>query len=124
MIGLIGNLISLLFLFAALGILGLVVYGCVAKAFQETVLAEVEGKGVQAPNYRRYGHFLWRLVCPVFVVAGICLKFMTLSIHSNTENEGETYMRNGTVWHQDSDGLWRDYAGNIDYSASQTGKPY
>jgi hypothetical protein len=121
MTGLFGNIITVLFLVAALGILGLVVYGCVAKAYGETVLAKTDAR---APKYRRYGHFLWRLVYPVFAVTGICSKILVVNIDPDTENEGETYMRNGAVWHRDSDGLWRDYTGNIDYSASQTGKPY
>lgn len=124
MTGLLVNMIGGLFLVAALGILGLIVYRGVANAYRETVLDDVEGKGAQDHKHRRFGHFLWRLVYPVLAVIGIIFKVMFELMNTEPEKVGDTFYRNGSLWHRDSDGLWRDSNGKIDYSASRFGPPY
>ena len=106
MAGLFGNLINALFLIAALGILVVVVYGGVAKAYRETVLAKA---GAQAPNYRRYGHFLWQLVYPLFVLVGVCLKVMAVLLGDDPKAEEETRWHDGTYWKRSSAGTWYSY---------------
>ncbi len=107
MTGLLVNMIGGLFLVAALGILGLVVYNSVANAYRETVLADVEERCGQAPKHRRYGHFLWRLVYPVLAVVSILLKTLAM-IAVNTENPRRKsyYCGDGTVWCRNEDGSW------------------
>ena len=119
MLGLIVNMIGALFLAAALGILGLVVYGCVANAYRETVLAEA--KGAQAPKHRRYGHFLWRLVYPLVVLVGVCLKVMAMLLGDNPKTEEETRWYNGALWHHNSSiGGWCSYTADDDDPGPRT----
>lgn len=106
MTGLIVNMISALFLVAAIGILGLVIYRGVANAYRETVLAEAEGKGAQAPKHGRYGHFLWRLVYPVLAVFGIIIKILIEFLPGNAESRQQECWHGGAYWKRGPGGAW------------------
>ena len=114
MTGLLVNMIGGLFLVAALGILGLVLYNSVANAYRETVLAEAEGKDAKTPKHRRYSHFLWRLVYPFFALVGICLKVMAVILGDNPKNEEETRWHDGVYWKRSSAGTWYSYGADED----------
>ncbi len=121
MTGLLVNMIGGLFLVAALGILGLVVYRGVANAYRETVLSEAEGKGAKTPKHRRYGHFLWRLVYPFFALVGICLKIMTVILGDNPKTEEDTRWHNGALWQRNSSiGGWYSYTADDDDPGPRT----